>query len=168
MFCCTRPVTLFTLTSPNGHISSFSWWKWIPCHQLCICRGITIIIWAKTDNFRNMNIFEYFRRPSWTPSWILENAQRCPLDIMQILILHGFLYQNQQKTAWGVFFARLPWWLLDYYPRRKQHRHQHRDPSDSFHPYYWISARHLGRYRFITRVTPTTRTSKSNAENHRK
>ena len=22
---------------------------------------------------------------------------------MQILILHGFLYQNQQKTAWGIF-----------------------------------------------------------------
>ena len=44
--------------------------------------------------------------PSWTPSWISQIPQRCQLGIVPILILWAFLYQNQQKPAWGVFFAR--------------------------------------------------------------
>ena len=38
----TRLVILLTLTSSNGHFGRFYYWKWIPWHDLCKCRGITI------------------------------------------------------------------------------------------------------------------------------
>ena len=49
------------------------------------------------------------RRPFWTPSWISQNAQRCQLGIVQILILHAFPYQNLQKPLRGVFLQGHAW-----------------------------------------------------------
>ena len=75
---------------------------------------ITIRIWLKNKDFVSFSISKVYLVAILVA--ILDFSKRSMIPkpgIRQILILHVFLYLNQQKPAVGVLLQGYPWWLLD-------------------------------------------------------
>ena len=56
------------------------------------------LAWVREISFHALSLkfFSPYVDTYGTPYWITQNAQWCQLGIIQIIILHYFLYQNHQ------------------------------------------------------------------------
>ena len=61
------------------------------------CPETPILRYYTCKSHKNWPIYDlkHFCRPSWMPSWISPNAQRCQPGIVKILKVHNFQYPNQ-------------------------------------------------------------------------